>query len=70
MCGILGRIDLYTIAIHDAVACLANPLAADLTVGAFMIAAAAVIDIIERINRITGTVGHACSGHTGVIFAD
>ena len=70
MCGILGRIDFYTIAIHDAVACLASPLAANLSVGAFVIAAAAVIDIIERIYRITETVGHTCSGHTGVVFAD
>ena len=70
MLGISGRIDFYTIAIHEAIASFAHAVIADQFFGTPMIAGAAVIDIRTRIFGNTRTIGYACTWYTGVIFAN
>ena len=67
---IVGRIDFYAAAIHHAIARLACSFTTNQPIAAFVVAAAAVIDISEGINRISRTIGHACTSHAGVVFAD
>ena len=67
---IVGRIDFYAAAIHHAIARLTCSFTTNQPVAAFVVAAAAVIDICEGVDGISRTISHACTSHAGVIFAD
>ena len=66
---IAGRIDFYAAAIHHAIACFASPLATNQSIAAFVVAAAAMVDMGARIDGRARAIGNTSPSHTGVILA-
>lgn len=67
---IVGRIDFYTVAMHEAIACLTCAFATDQALVASVVTSAAMHGIGKRVDGLTRTVGCSCPRHAGILSAD